>query len=903
MTTEVFISYSSANKEIADAVCNALEARGISCWIAPRNILPGSDWSASIIGALNECRLFVLVLTEQSNRSPQVKREVERVVHKDVPIIAFRVENVELTPSLEYFISASHWLDATVRPLDGPLSHLVDAAQRYLLSGEDTDPAFSAPPSAAATVVSPPAAPVTPASSPPSPHAATPSASSTPAAVSAPPPGNLPTPVTTFVGRTEELAQLGELLASGARLITLTGPGGIGKTRLALRVAGDRREHYPGGLWWVDMASLQDPALAVPAIAATLGIREQSGVDLPTQIAARIGAAPTLLLIDNFEQIVAAAEEVDGLLRVCPLVTLMVTSRATLSLSCEYEFALAELDEASALALFTARAQQAKAQFTIDDKGRPVVARICRRLDGIPLAIELAAAQVKMLTLPQIEKQLDQRFRVLVSPYKDVTQRQRTLRATIDWSYNLLSEEERRLFAALSIFPAAFTLDDADALCQEPDGVYFGIMRLREQSLLRMMESEDEPRFVMLETLRSYGQEQLRATGRLEGLADRHATYYGEIAVRCGQALAATGDAEAYATLTMQADNIRAALERDWEKRRNAEAAAICASLGKFWERQGWLREGRANLERCLRPGDAPEDPALLARLLNAAGWLAFLQADYTEAATRASRAQEVSQQAGAQEAETTALNILALVAQAQHRPDEALDLFRRALAAARGLEDDLKVAARLSNMGLLEASCGNLEQAQKHLEEARAIYEKLNDTRGLAGGLCNLSDLALRRQQWVEAEVLAKRSLDCFRELSDRMGMACALTNIADSAAAQEHYELAEQATDEALTLCAEVDLLWLIPILLESRARSHFVRQQWRDAAYAFSIAEQLRAVSNNPPDPEEAQEFAPLVAQLSAHEADSDMTVLRASLVGMSSEELVAQALRTSRRLATT
>ena len=895
MTTDVFISYSSANKEVADAVCNALETHGISCWIAPRNIMPGSDWSASIIGALNECRLFVLVLTEQSNLSPQVKREVERVVHKDVPIIAFRVENVALTPSLEYFISASHWLDATVRPLDGPLAHLADAAQRYLLSGADAAAAYRAPSPPSEAGVSIPVAAVAPVSAPP--VAVAPE--SAPLAAM-PLPGNLPAPVTTFVGRAEEIAQLDALLSGGARLVTLTGPGGIGKTRLALRVAGERREHYPGGLWWVDMAALQDPALAVPTIAATLGIREQPGADLPAQIAARIAAAPTLIIIDNFEQIVAAAEEVDSLLRVCLLLTLMVTSRAALNLSCEYEFALAEMDEASALALFMARAQQARAQFTLDDKGRPVVARICRRLDGIPLAIELAAAQVKMLTLAQIEKQLDQRFRVLVSPYKDVTQRQRTLRATIDWSYNLLSEEERSLFAALSIFPASFTLDDADALCQEPDGVYFGMMRLREQSLLRMMESEDEPRFVMLETLQSYGQEQLRARGRLEELADRHAAYYGEIAIRYGQTLAATGDAEAYATLRKQADNLRAALERDWEKRRTDEAAAICANLGEFWERQGWLREGRANLERCLRPDSTPNDPVLLARLLNTAGWLAFLQADYTEAGMRAQRALEVSQQAGALETETTALNNLALIAQAQYRNAEALDLFRRALDAARGLEDDRKVAARLSNMGLLEAACGNLEQAQKYLEEARAIYEKRHDTRGLAGGLCNLSDLALRRQQWVEAEVLAKRSLDCFRELSDRMGMACALANIAESAAWQEHYEVAEQATDEGLTLCAEADLLWLIPILLKSRACSRFSRQQWRNAAHAFSVAEQLRVVSNNPRDPEEAQEFAPLIAQLAEHEADREMVAWRASLVGMSSDELVAQALLTTQGL---
>ncbi|HLK57075.1 MAG TPA: TIR domain-containing protein, partial [Chthonomonadaceae bacterium] len=493
MAHEVFISYSSVNAAETQAICETLEANGIACWIAPRNIVPGADWSEAIISAINQSRIFLLVLSEASNQSPQVKREVERAVHRNLTILTFRLETVELIPALEYFISASHWLDALSRPLTPYLDTLLQASQHLLQT---------------------PGNPIRDTSG-----------SVKPSEPSLPPsdlPGNLPTLMTSFVGRETETAQALSLLEEGARLLTLTGPGGIGKTRLALHIAQQRLPHFPQGAWWVDLAPLQDPNLVLPEIATALGLQLTPEQPLRQQIQRFLQRGKSLLVLDNFEHLLPAAEDLDALLHACPQVTAIVTSRAVLNLSGEYEYAVPELAIAEAVALFVQRARQVKASFGVEERLQSVLEGLCRKLDGIPLALELAAAQVKMLPLTQIQKQLSQRFRLLVSPYKNVSARQRTLLAALDWSYDLLGEAERSLFGELSVFVGGFTLEEAEAVCASAE-VYLGLSRLREQSLLVLEEREEEPCFRMLETVREYAQSKLKAEGKSDAIAEKHA--------------------------------------------------------------------------------------------------------------------------------------------------------------------------------------------------------------------------------------------------------------------------------------------------------------------------------------------------------------------------------------------
>jgi predicted ATPase/Tfp pilus assembly protein PilF len=866
MAKDVFISYSSLNADKANAVCAALETAGIACWIAPRDIAPGADWSERIIAGLHECRVFVLVLTAQSNASPQVKREVERAVHRDIPIIAFLLENLTLTPALEYFISTNHWLSAVSPPLEPHLDRLRQAVQEALQSSPA--PAIADPPA-------PPVPPVAP-------------VSVVPPAI---PAGNLPTHATAFVGREREVKLVEERLEEGARLVTLTGLGGIGKTRIALRVAEDRRQRYLGGTWWVDLSVIDAPDRMLPAIAATLGMNEEPGRPLKEQMAQHLRQTDTLLVLDNFEQIIAAAEELDDLLHACPRLVVLVTSSATLNISMAYEVAVQEMTSAEAVELFCLRAQKVKAGFQLDEKSLKSVEAICRHLDGIPLAIELAATQIRMLGVAQLEKQLGQRFRMLVSPYKDVAQRQRTLKATLDWSYDLLTEEQQQLFAHLSIFRNGFTLEDAEAICLLDD-VYFGLAALREQSLLRLEESEEETRFSMLETLREYGREKLQAARTLDAVAERHALYYAEMARQQGHKLRETGDAATFTLISNEADNLREALDWLWKNARYADAVEMAVNLRHFWERKGWLREGQANMDLAEPHLDQISDPIIRARVYRASGWFAYLLGDLKKAETLTRRSYEISVEADVSDIQASVLNNLALIAREQLEFENATQLFEQSVAIYRKLGNDKAAADLLMNLGLLHSTQGNHDAAQQLFEEARTIYERHSDATGVAGWLCNQSDLALRRCNWKEAEIFAEQSLQRFRQINHRRGIAIALTNLADAAARLGQHMKVDDIAREAYSICAETNLYFLIPILLVAQVRSQQDRQLIGSAVTSLVAAQRLRTLLNLPLSPEERSDITLLEQELQLADQDNRFHAAEAKLAGASVDEIIRQ-----------
>ncbi len=433
---------------------------------------------------------------------------------------------------------------------------------------------------------------------------------------------NLPVQPTTFIGREREVAAVQQLLLrEDVRLLTLTGPGGSGKTRLGLHAAAGLSDHFTGGISFVDLAPISDAELVVPAIAQTLGVKESPTRSMVEQLQAFLQEKLLLLLLDNFEQVVSAAPGLSDLLARCSHLKLLVTSRTVLHLAAEHEFAvpplslpdlnhlpdLVTLSQYEAVALFIARAQALKPDFQVSNASAPAVAEICTRLDGLPLAIELAATRIKLLPPPALLARLGQRLAVLTSGVRDAPARHQTLRKTIDWSYQLLDAGEQRLFRRLSVFVGGCTLQAIEAICAALDtqtpavSVLDGMASLIDKSLLRQIEQEAaEPRFVMLETVREYGQEALAVSGEAEATHQAHAAYYQALAEAAEQAWNGPHQALWFGRMEQEHDNLRAAMNWLLEQREAEMALRLGTALWWFWYAQEHLHEGWNMLERAL---------------------------------------------------------------------------------------------------------------------------------------------------------------------------------------------------------------------------------------------------------------------------------------------------------------
>jgi predicted ATPase/class 3 adenylate cyclase len=413
---------------------------------------------------------------------------------------------------------------------------------------------------------------------------------------------SLPSLPSTFVGRDRELAEASALLTQDdVRLLTLLGPGGTGKTRLALQLAGDLLDRFPGGAAFVFLTPVRDPELVVPAIAQTLGLREQPGESALETLLEYLRERQLLLVLDNFEQVLAAAPALSTLLAQAPGLKLLATSRSPLRLSGERAYRVPQLALDEAVELFAERARAAAGDFLVTDENAETVAEICRRLDGLPLAIELAAPRVRTLSPRALLRRLDQRLPLLTGGSQDADERQRTLRNTIAWSHDLLREREQRLFRQLAVFVGGFRLEAAAAVGGSAD-VLDDLDSLVEKSLLlRLREDSDgEPRFWMLETIREYAREQLEAAGELESARRRHGAWFAELA-ECLDAEAGTGDqAASVARLADDYPNLRAAIERARKDRDGELLLRLATGLWWFWSTRGYVAEGRQALEDAL---------------------------------------------------------------------------------------------------------------------------------------------------------------------------------------------------------------------------------------------------------------------------------------------------------------
>jgi predicted ATPase/class 3 adenylate cyclase len=560
-------------------------------------------------------------------------------------------------------------------------------------------------------------------------------------------PNNLPVQLTSFIGRRDEIEAVGELIRR-TRLVTLSGPGGSGKTRLGLEVAQAALEGFPDGAFFVDLASITDPELVPSAVAQALDVQgEPAGSWLETLIN-HLSDKSVLLVLDNFEQITEAAKEVEAILRGTRDVHILVTSRVVLHISGEHEFHVqplrlpdpADLPDAEtlsqfdAVALFIHRARAVKDDFGVTNQNAPAVAEICARLDGLPLAIELAASRVKLLTPEAILARLGHRLPLLTSATRNVPERQRTLRGTIDWSYELLDEAERRLLSRLSVFAGGSTFDAAETVC-DPDAelgidCLDGLASLVDKSLVRRTEPlGGEPRFRMLETIREYSSERLEESGEAGEIGRRHAHFFMALAEEAEPHLLAQDQAFWLDLCDQENDNIRAALQWCIDARNSEIGFRIGAALWRFWQQRGHLREGRRWLDRLFALPAATERSGVTARAHGAAGGLAYWDTDYGATRRHYDEALAIFREIGDKLGVERALYDLSFAYMVEGDLETHGRLLDESLALARQLGDDEGVANAIDALGYLRVLQRRPEEALPLGEEARVLAKKLGSS------------------------------------------------------------------------------------------------------------------------------------------------------------------------------
>jgi predicted ATPase len=566
---------------------------------------------------------------------------------------------------------------------------------------------------------------------------------------------NLPIPATPFLGRERELADVLALLSqSEVRLITLNGPGGTGKTRLGLQAAAEAAEAYPDGVFWVPLAQLRDPKLVLEAAAQALGTKE-SLVD-------HVGHKSLLLLFDNVEHLMEAAVSLSELLARCPNLRLLVTSRELLRVPGEHAYPVPPLDPQDGTELFLARARAVLPGFVADDS----VPELCTRLEQLPLALELAAARVRVLSPEQLLERLSQRLDLLKGG-RGADPRQHTLRATIEWSHELLQSGEQGLFARLAVFRDGCRLESAEAIC---DADLDTLESLVDKSLVRVREGD---RFWMLETIREYAAERLDETGEAEMLRRRHAEHFCAWAEGADLEIWGAQQAALLALLEHDHANLRAALE--WGlQRAPALALRLAAALTFFWSMRGHLREGRSWLEQAL--AEATEGSAARARAMFGAALLAALQSDWPEAKRWSVECRRLSLVLGESKLVAESLLTLGRATLAEGDAAEAAGFFREAATSALEIDEMRLVAMSRFNLGYLELVNGDYEKAQTELEAAQDGFTVADDRYGIGRSLAALGSVALHRNQADEAVVLLQESLRHSRTLADVDDMSWAL-------------------------------------------------------------------------------------------------------------------------------
>ena len=657
--------------------------------------------------------------------------------------------------------------------------------------------------------------------------------------------GNLPHPITDLIGREEERIEVAARLRA-SRLVTLTGPGGIGKTRLAIEVARETAEDgaaYTDGVWLIALESLSEGRLVVPQIALALGLQEEPGRSLLESLTAHLRSKRALLVLDNCEHLLEASAQVAGhLLRECARVRILATSREALGIMGETVWQvhslsmpdpkhlpaetvplLQTLKSYESVQLFTERAQAVQKTFALTEYNALAVAQVCFQLEGIPLALELAAARVKAMTVEQIAVHLNDRLDLFTGGNRAAQLRQQTLRTTLDWSYALLSDAERLLLERLSVFAGGWTLEAAEAIAKDEEGIrdkgkglsasvlnpFDVLMSLVDKSLVVFEEQERKGggRYRLLEMVRRYAAEKLQARGDEERVRARHRDWFLLLAEESAPHLKSGDQRYWLQRLDREHDNLRVALEWSATNRQQAEAELrMVSALWRFWYVRGDYSEGRQYLRNALDREDAQTRTMARAQALNGAGALAYDQGDNAVARAFFEESLNIGRQWKDVTGIASAMGNLANVALAVGESDAARALYEESLALKRNLDDRPGVALALSNLGIVLRQQGDYAAAKDRFEESLSIARSLDDRIGMARAFLNMGNVAWNQGDTVLERTCIEESLKLFRQLGDKQGIARSLGNLGTALNNTDEWEAARTCVAESLHIFQEI-------------------------------------------------------------------------------------------------
>jgi predicted ATPase len=781
-------------------------------------------------------------------------------------------------------------------------------------------------------------------------------------------PAGLPASRTGFIGRESEVERVSRFFSvEGVRLVTLVGPPGIGKTRLALQVASLLSNQFNSGVLFVPLSLVTNPDLVLPAIAQALGLKEVAGQPLRTTLRDFLRQREMMLLLDNFEHVTAAAPLIGDLLTECPFLRILVTSRTVLHVYGEQEFQVPALtlpdtaeyrlpagsespspsvfdmryfEQYEAIQLFIQRAQAVNAQFSLTPENASVIAQICLQLDGLPLAIELAAARCKLLQPQAILSRLDSKLRLLTAASLDLSPRQQTLRGAIDWSYDILPESEKIAFRRLSVFAGGATLDAIEAVCRRPGEPDIDILEtmtsLVDKSMLRIEVHPDaESRFWMLLTLREYASERLDESGEQDDILRAHALYYLALAEAAEPNLPGPQRDLWLRRLDPELNNMRAAL--DWLLTETGDRSDVASAESKtddtnlalrvagalhwFWYFSGLHTEGRDWLDRALAAA-SPDRNSARARALNAAGRLALIQDDYTRTLAMLAEAVEIWQQqedtrrdlayaltnlgiAGVKRKRDPSGGEYSLIQQGVTLFEEvgdkwglafALDFLadatlllggdqseaarhkQQSLLLYRELGDTWGIASQLSELGYLAVREGRYDAARAMLEEAVPLMKTVGDRWYVAHATRSLGDVAWHQEDYPRASSLYEESLLLYRQLGDRLGEANALRNLGHLAMYGSAHEEAERLYRHGLTLVRTLGNEQTVALFVAALAGVEAARQNLERAATLLCLADEVRAASHGIVPPTDLQRYNLTLSILQADLGDERLAALR-------------------------
>jgi predicted ATPase/DNA-binding winged helix-turn-helix (wHTH) protein len=733
----------------------------------------------------------------------------------------------------------------------------------------------------------------------------------------APPPSqgpkhNLPAQTTPFIGREDAIrAVKGILSNTHVRLLTLSGVGGTGKTRLALQATAEMVDEFEQGVYFVPLAALSDAALVLPTIAKVFDVREVTGRPLQEQLQDYLREKQMLLVLDNFEQVIDAAPRITDLLTAAPRLKVLVTSREVLRLSGETNYPVPPLSlpdpkrlpplerftQYDAVKLFIERALAVKPAFAVTNQNAAAVVEICHRLEGLPLAIELAAARVRVLPPQRMLVELSHRLSFLIGGARDLPARQKTLRSTIDWSHALLTGDEQQLFRRLAVFVGGCALEAIEAICNiEPNlSVLETVESLVGKSLVKQTEARGEPRFAMLETIREYARDRLIAAGDEERVRERHRDYFLSLAEQAEPKLMGAEQGAWLQRLEEEYENLRAGLDWSLIEVGSGGSLRLCGALHQFWFVRGHHSEGREWCLRALGKTGAEERTSERAKALNVAGVLARRQGDYPAARALGEESLAIQRQLGDRRGMATSLHDLGNVAMrqgdfasARALYEESLSisrelgdragigsslndlgnvamehsfaraLYEESLAISRELGDRMGIASELHNLGRVAMAQGDIASARALFEESLAISRELGNRMGISHSLAALGTMAFEKGDYPAAGALYEESLAISRNLGNRLGIAHTLDNLGEVAFEQRDYPAARKLYEQGLVIWRELGNRAGIANSLEGLAPVVAALGDSLRAARLWGAAERLREEIGSSLPPNERPQY---------------------------------------------